>query len=1189
MHLDKLELIGFKSFAEKTEFTFETGLTAVVGPNGCGKSNVVDAIRWVLGEQSVKSLRGEEMADVIFKGSNNRKSLGYAEVSLLFSNSQNILPVDFDQVRVTRRLYRTGESEYFLNKSQCRLRDVRELFMGSGVGANTYCVIEQGKVDALLQSNPQDRRIIFEEAAGISKYKSKKRSALLKLERVEQNLLRLSDILAEVQRQMKSLQRQAGKARRYREYTHQLRELKTAFALHRCRLLSNELGIQAEKLRKAEDERGAAEARRAGLDAEASRLTAQALDLDQALIDLEGRKADAQSRAHGCESQIQHSRKRIQEAETDRERIRGEIEKLTARLEEIKFEVVQNSETSERTEVEILENTARFEENQEAVRVLAEEAAQRGRQIQYHRSSVLDVVNERSGYTNERTSLEGHRRLLTTQMDKNRRRHEEVNGELSKLSMMRQGLEGEIRDVAARLESAQARFGGIQEEIRRLQESQISIVERLDQEQKRLTSKESRRELLQDLERRREGMGTGVKQVLSAVQQQPASLQGVVGTVAELFEVDIEYALAIESALAHAAQAIVTEKTEHTLAAIEYLRSGDRGRASFLPLDRLQGGGNGLPDRPDHPSCLGRALDFVRPSGTGNQVLAHLLAHTHLVRDFQAALDLAARWPGPARFVTLEGDVVCASGPVTGGGAVDRLGLISRKSELRQIENEISRLLGLMAELAGERDQTVQRLSALRADLEAVQAEISGHQMKLIEQRTALEAAQRELSNFEQEKEVLASDLKDFQQQLARNTDQCAAIDQLVARTEAREEEIKSALKVLEAGQGEIDGRREALNKAAGDLRAGLATLKEKRDNLRIARLNLTRSLQDQKEQVLVRHADREQCEERIESSSAEIRRLEGELKGLFEELRQREEEILKARNQREALRVEAEKRGAEMQSVSSEIRTLENQIQELRVGERQLQIDMENLIQQARNELDLALPAPAGQEGQEEARDWDAVQQDIRSLEASIRNLGNVYEDAIEEYEVLELRAQSLTTQEQDLLQAKTKLQEIIRRINRTSRRLFETTFQSVRENFQTIFAKLFGGGRADIFLEEGVDILEAGIEVVARPPGKSENTVLSLLSGGEKALCTVALLFAIFRSRPSPFCILDEVDAPLDENNTDRFLNLILEFNRSTQFIMITHNRRTMRVADSIYGITMQEPGVSSKVAVRFEEVEA
>jgi chromosome segregation protein len=886
------------------------------------------------------------------------------------------------------------------------------------------------------------------------------------------------------------------------------------------------------------------------------------------------------------ESEIKRAEERIHDTGESKRRLREEIDATYKRLDESKVELLGIVDDTERTERSIAEHNALLEAAQQEAQRLRDEAAQLGHQIQECRSTFLNLEGEKTRQNNERTGLEGKCHVLHGQLGRARQRREKVHEELAELGLYRLELESTARNLSEKLEGLQARLNTINQEISQLEESLLSLDERLAAQRDMLTAKEARRQTLQDLERRREGMGAGVKQVLNAKQEQ--QLQGIVGTVSELLEVDVEYSLAIEAALTAAAQMLVTEQTVDTCLAIEFLRKDDRGRATFLPIDRVRANGNGQPPVTNNPNYLGQALNFIRVEERHKPVLAQLLAGTHLVRDFETAMNLAPKFPPSSRFVTLDGDVVCSSGPITGGGAVDRLGLISRKSELRQLEREVSDIRQLMARLSSEREETNRRLEELRGQRESTQTEITDTNMQLSETRLRLEQARREIDDLEQQDRLLESEVQDYRQQIARAEQRMQEIARFLAEIEAKEETVKSELAKLEAATTSIDARRETLRDTATKLQTSLATLGQKLEGFRTDDLRCRRTIQEQKGLLVLRFDEIDKCEERIRSSQEIIAKGTETLKGLFVERQRQEEDLRTERNRQEELRAQSEQNAAVTRQANGELRTIEETNNELRVQRSEAEMKRQNAIDHARSEMDLDLPEAYKQSQHDESRDWEAIHTDIQTLENRIHSLGSVNEEAIEDFEKLELRYQTLTSQERDLLEAKRKLQEIIRRINKTSRRLFETTFGAVREHFQDLFSKLFGGGKADIFLEEGVDILEAGIEIVAKPPGKSQNTVLSLLSGGERALCTVALLFAIFRARPSPFCILDEVDAPLDESNIDRFVTLVQEFNKRTQFIMITHNRRTMRAADTLYGITMQEAGVSTKVSVRFEDLE-
>lgn len=1186
MHLEKMELVGFKSFAEKTEFQFNAGLTCVVGPNGCGKSNIIDAIKWVMGEQSVKSLRGSSMTDVIFSGTTHRKPHGYAEASLIFSNTKNILDIDYDQVRVTRRLYRTGESEYFLNKSKCRLRDLKELFMGTGVGNNAYSVIEQGKIDVLLQANPQERRIIFEEAAGISKYKAKKKIALNKLNRVETNLVRLSDIINEVQRNMKKLQGQAGRARRYREYSQQLTELKSRYFLHRFHVLTSEFKLLDAQVRAGEANVGKKQAEIEILEAETERQGIENIRVEQSLREKESLRTEVQGRIQNIENEIQRATDRLRELEDSRQNFSKEIANTSSRLQEAKFELLKAINELEQAESGIKQRAHSLEENQAQSKGLNERASTISHQVNELRQRHLDLMNERTRHSNELASLETQYKAIEVQVKRLLGRREQVQQEQAELKMQRRELEQAIHGLKIQLEGKEARLGEVNAEVGGLEEFLAGLDERLAAQRDNLTSKESRGETLQALERRREGMGTGVKQVLNAVQQD--QLAGIVGTVSELLEVDVEHALAIESALATAAQTIVTRGTEETRAAIDFLRKDDRGRATFFPMDRVFGNGNGQPPIINNPNYLGRARDFIRAKEEHLPLINQLLAGTHVVKDFETALELAPKFSPTSRLVTLEGDVIGSSGPITGGGKVDRLGIISRKSELRMLEKQIAEIRQLMEQLSGERTQTNDHLNELRKERESTREAITDLTMSVSENNTNLETAVRDSQDLEQEEQVIASELDDYKKQLDRSEEEAKNLYSLIEQVDAKEQHVKIDQESLIGEMKGIEGRRESLREIITHLSAELASLRQKIVGLKVNAARNRSSIQENKDLLISRHKQIEQCGSRLDESRELIRSSETALQSLFKELAVHDVTVREEHNKLNGIRQEQDKNNVSLRQAGHDLRTMEEQTNKLRVNRSEAEIRREKLMEQSQSELGLDLPVVYKQSDSEESEgeDWNAIGDDVKGLESRIRNLGNVYEDAIEEYEREELRYQTLTSQEADLLEAKKKLQEIVRKINRTSRRLFEVMFTAVRANFQELFTKLFGGGKADIFLEEGVDILEAGIEIVARPPGKSENTVLSLLSGGEKALCTVALLFAIFKAKPSPFCILDEVDAPLDESNIDRYVSIVQEFNAKTQFIIVTHSRRTMRSADVIYGVTMQEPGVSTKISVRFED---
>ncbi len=1183
MELKKLEVFGFKSFADRTRFEFDSGVTVIVGPNGCGKSNVVDAVKWVLGEQSAKSLRGREMADVIFAGSESRRSLGFAEATLTFDNTRGLLPIDVAEVEVTRRLYRSGESEYLLNRRPCRLRDIRELFMDTGVGLDAYSLIEQGKVDVLLQSNPSERRIIFEEAAGISKYKAKRREAERKLARTEQNLLRLGDLLEEVQRRLRSVKVQAGRARSYVAYSDRLKDLRVSYALNQYHEQRTRLEEHARRIAALEDERAGRTAALADLEARRATLEGARMDLEEAV-----RKADAclgEIRADLAtrDSEIGFHRTRAGELARVVDRDRQTIGRLTATLRQAEADAA-----ARRAEIDAVAARTRARETAvESVETRLREVADRVRdfvaRIDAAKTDLLDLAQARSRTSSRLAHLDMQLENLRNQAERLVARRGEIAAHLDRLGRAEAdlwvdhaALDAALAERRGRLEAKRHAAEGRQREVEELGE-------RLARAKERASALDSRRELLEDLQARGEGIPAAVRMATEAIRESGRS-DGWRGMVAELIEVDVEHAVVIESALGPAEKLLVADRQADVLALARRLEGRLTGQVRFLALDALEPVGNGR-DLSPYPDALGWAMDRVRVPDAVRPAVAHLLARTVVVRTLEGALGPAAGPLRGYRFVTPEGYVLEADGSIAVGPPGAETSLISRRSELRGIVEERAALGAEIASLDSDRRAAMADLAALDTEQQQLRQEIYEASMAKVE----VEGRQRRLAEtraeLQAEPPLLASELSDLADRRDEVDREREALASEIENLQARAREGQKAIDALEAEQASLTSARAALEEERTEDRVALAQLREKHAALGDQVAAGERDCRAAREGIDQACRDLAECRRRIRESERTMLRLQSELADLFLRKESAEAEV------RRVAEVRAEKRAAEadlareVRSVEGEVETLRGQIHALELEGRELQTKRDDLVQRVRDDFDLDLPARYA-EWRPEDVDWDAVAEEIRDLSAKLDRLGSVNLDAIREQEELEARTAFLEKQHADLLAAQGVLAELIERINRESRERFLATFEAVRGHFQELFRKLFGGGKADVFLESTEDVLESGIEIVARPPGKQLQRI-SLLSGGEKTMTAVALLLSIFRARPSPFCILDEVDAALDESNIDRFTALVREFLAQSQFIIISHNKRTMSMADVLYGVTMQEPGVSRKVSVKFADL--
>jgi chromosome segregation protein len=1185
VELKRLELFGFKSFADRTRFEFDSGVTVIVGPNGCGKSNVVDAVKWALGEQSPKSLRGREMADVIFAGSESRKALGFAEATLTFENTRGLLPIDTPEVEVTRRLYQSGESEYLLNRKPCRLRDVRELFMDTGIGVDAYSLIEQGKVDILLQANPIERRIIFEEAAGISKYKAKRREAERKLERTRQNLLRLGDILGEVERRLRSVKQQAGRARSYVEYTQRLKDLRLSYALNQYHEFFTALAAHETAIEDLQNQRTARSAALAQLDQERSRIENEQLDLDRQAREADARLSQARSDIAARENETSFHRTRAGELAVSVQRDRAKLSDLSIHLREAEAAVEMR-----RADLAAVAQATRDQETalaavEDQLRDVSQQVRDLAVRVEEAKTAVMNLAQEKSQRASRQAGLDLQLETLRAQADKLDARRREIDADLGELRRRDAELAAEIRSLDAAVVERRGRLEAKRHEAETAQKNVESIGEQLARAKEAASALDSRRQLLEDLQRRGEGVPAAVRQVADAIQAAGAADRWH-GMIADLIEVDVAHATIIESALGTAETLLVADRREDILALARGLEGRLPGQVRFLALDAVEPrtARESSPDLSAFPDVIGWAMDYVRADDRIRPAVAHLLTRTVVVRSLEAAVALARGPLAGYRFVTPSGDVLEADGTVAVGPPGPAASLISRRSELRDIAREREALGRRIEEFDARRRLAIQELQGLDVQQQELRQEIYEASMAKVEVEGQLRRLAEQRDQLGAEAPLLEMERADLVTQCGRLAAEREALGGEIADLARREADQQAAACALAADQETLVQRRAALEEQRTQARIALAQSREKHTALVDRRAAAERDLAATRDGIAQSQADLDECQNRIRQSNQTILRLQSELATLFHEKEAAETLARRLAADRAGRKVAVADLAQEARAVEVEIDEFQRQVHDRELQRRELQTKRDDLLQRIRDDFDVDLAERYAQWRPDEV-DWDAVAEEIRGLQGKIERLGAVNLEAIEEQEALEKRAEFLESQHNDLLAARQALGDLIERINRESRERFTTTFNAVRGHFQELFRKLFGGGKADVFLENEVDVLESGIEVVARPPGKQLQRI-SLLSGGEKTMTAVALLLAVFRARPSPFAILDEVDAALDESNVDRFTALVREFLAQSQFVIISHNKRTMAIADVLYGVTMEEPGVSRKVGIKFSD---
>ena len=1179
MFLYRLELQGFKSFVDKTALQFGDGVTGVIGPNGCGKTNVSDAIRWVMGEQSAKQLRGDSMEDIIFNGCPSRKPLGMAEVHLTFKNDRGILPTEYSEVTISRRVFRSGMSEYFLNKTPCRLKDIRDLFFDTGMGSHAYSVIERAMVDNVLSDNSGHRRFLFEEASGITKYKARKKEALNKLDATDGDLTRLNDIVFEIERELRSLARQVGKARKYQRLRDEIRDLDLQLTAGH---------VESLKARETEaKEQWQEEAvRREGVTAELDKLEASLADRKLALLELERELATAQGGLRDREearTQAEHQVVLLRERAAGLTRRADEAAAEAAAMRSRLAEVAEREREAQAKRAELRGARERAQDEAEAAEqalgAVESELRQRREVATDHQQLSLDLF---SAETEKRSACErvlSRQASLAERRDAARARESELEGRIAELERAaaagaeRRGvLERDLARARAALEEADRGIATLDHELAET----ATLLGGLKQQS---AAAESRLNTLLELKRNFEGVSEGVKALLGGEDRTP----GLLGMVSDVVEVPAKYLDALEASLGEAAAFVLAEDRGALEAGLERLRALESGRATLVDLASLAAGP--LHDVPAGSGVVGRASDLVRCEERFRPLVERLLGAVVVAEDRAAAARLAAQSEAGLRFVSADGEV-WERGRVRAGSTRNLSGLLHREAEIRELAGQnAERALAIEAlereregldarrhEALGARAAAASELDTRREKLESLARELDSGER---ERRWAsAEAADRgrETATFEAELETLAralvqarADLAEYQQQLERARLQVADLDGAVRQLEARRDEASARAHAARE-------RLLQLAREEGECATEVARAEETR-----------RELQGGLE---ARGEEERHARAQVAGIEAEVAGFSAGLTGLLESESGQRERVVGLQKRFHALKEEVQAGEDEARQLRFQQTELSELMHQLELDRVQTHAELERTFERLRTEyameVEIWTPAPAP-----EGWDPDGARRRLEELRGRYRSLGPVNLLAVEEYTKKRERWQFLTKQREDLVSARAQLLEAIEKINVTASQLFRETFEQVQIHFRDIFRTLFDGGDSELRMV-GEDPLECEIEIAAKPRGKHLQSI-SLMSGGERALTAIALLFAIYLVKPSPFCLLDEVDAPLDDANVERFLRMLERFSAKTQFVVITHNKKTMEAARVLYGVTMQELGVSKLVSVCFDGQDA
>ena len=1177
MYLKSIEIHGFKSFANKMNFQFHNGITGIVGPNGSGKSNVADAVRWVLGEQRVKQLRGASMQDVIFSGTQLRKPMSYAYVAITLDNSDHQLPIEYDEVTVARRLYRSGESEYLLNQTPCRLKDVNELFYDTGIGKEGYSIIGQGQIDKILSGKPEERRELFDEAAGIVKFKRRKAAAQKKLEDEKQNLLRVNDILLELEKQVGPLEKQSEKAREYLKKKEELKNLDVnAFLLENARL-KEQLAEVGSRYEIAEGELQETSEKYEHIKEEYDQVQGEIEELDKRIEEARAQLVDANLLRGKLEGEINVLKEQINSA-------RGNEKHLSSRRDTLGREIGLRSEARQTASDEKRKTDERLKEAKQEREAIRAQLAEIQTRIDERNARMEEGKNAIIRELNARATIKSKMGRFDTMLEQVQIRRAELNSRLLRAKS----------DEAEQEESVKAleeEFLRVNQKIGELNESISSMEERLGEIHDELSGKDqmlrdtqvtyhqekSRLDALTNLTERYEGYGGSVKRVM----EQRSAHPGILGVVADLLKVDKKYETAIETALGGSIQNIVTDTEETAKEMISYLKAVKGGRATFLPLTSIR---NRQEFRQrellSEPGVLGLADSLVRVEDRYRDVASSLLGRILVVDHVDNAVRLARKAGYSLRMVTLEGELFMPGGAISGGAFKNSSNLLGRRREIEELQGKVKATLEQVDSLLDEIEQIKKRRNGMRVELEDLKEQL---QQEFIRQNTArmnVAAARQRKEQTEQGYDSLRREQEEIAAQIEEIRGGKETIRLELAASEQMEKDTQKALDGLKE---ELEGLRAEENDFSARVSKRDVEVEKIRQRQEFEQANLERI-----EAELSRYAqEREEVLEGLAENEKEIVRKEENIRKLQETIAdsgtrqsEGEDQLQEDTRKREALSAKQKNFFADRESLADRLSGLDKEVYRLNAQKEKLEETIESQINYMWDEYELTL-SQAAQLKSEAMQDLAAMKKQIASLKDQIRRLGDVNVNAIEDYRNLMERYTFLKGQHDDLVQAEATLKGIIQELDEAMRRQFKEKFAQIGMEFDKVFKELFGGGKGTLELMEDEDILEAGIRIIAQPPGKKLQNMMQL-SGGEKALTAIALLFAIQNLKPSPFCLLDEIEAALDDSNVGRFANYLHKLTRYTQFIVITHRRGTMEKADRLYGITMQEKGVSTLVSV-------
>ena len=1180
MYLKRLELQGFKSFADKTVLEFMPGITAVIGPNGSGKSNISDSIRWVLGEQSMKSLRGTKSLDIIFAGTQNRKSLGFAEASLVFDNTDGTLPIEYTEVTVTRKIYRSGETGYYINKVPCRLKDVLELFMDTGIGKDGYSIIGQGKIDEILSNKSEDRRHIFEEAAGIVKFRTRKAESEKKLEHTKLNLLRINDILAEIEANIEPLKAQSEKAKKYLSLREELKSIEIGLFLYNIEKYKTSLEeivkdeeIYTTQCKEEEDKLEKIKQLKEALKEEVDRITNQIEEMSNIGF-------ESQKEIEMLNSDINVANTRINNNEENKQRYEKEIEELETRKKELEEEIKQKEEKRDNLKQNREKYEKELEEKEKALEEITKKLSSKELEIEGYKQQVEQNTDKKYELQSQ-----SHEQDINVENDEKRQRQikTEISNYISELDSARMTKE-DISKGFYEIDSKRNNILKSLEEINVKKQSSDQKIKdyntHINQLENEMRIKESRLRFLVETEKEKEGYVKSVKSLLQDCENVKELGKGMHGVLANIIDVPEQYQTAIEMSLGLSLQNIVTDTEQDAKRLVEHLRKNNLGRASFLPiasvkgkkLDKIKGKENGV---------IGIASDLIKFDKKYEQIIISLLGRTVIVDNMDNAIKVAKQNGYTFRIMTLDGDMINPSGAITGGSVAKKtVNILGRGKEIEKLQQEIKEIKQKIEKIKQEKQEfensiedTIEMATSLEKELQEIDITYATEKQKVVaidENIEKLETRLQKLKDEQGQLEEHKEKSKNTKQEIEKE------IEELTSQNEELTKVITEFAELNKDNQKYVDD----LNFDITNLKISVssfdeseASIEEMKERINIDIENTLKSIENKKLQIEQIKSDNFNLQETIKETKQKIENIKEEVKNSGSKI----EEL---KNDRQ----DKNKKLSEQEDVISEkfkvIEDLKSQIVKIDVKKTKLEEDIQSIINKMWEEYELT-PNNITEE-YKKPENVALTQKRVNSLRTDIRNLGSINIDSIEEYKNTKERYDFMCEQRVDLENTMAKLRKMIQEMTTTMKEQFKEQFELINRNFAEVFKELFGGGNASLKLEDEENILDCGIEITVQPPGKKLQNMM-LLSGGEKAFTAIALLFAILKINPAPFCVLDEIEAALDDVNVYRFAEYLKKFSKDTQFLVITHRKGTMEAADTVYGVTMEESGISKLLSMK------